>query len=301
MSITYIEERRQEDRGESRRAPRAPAGEILIWRWYFHLKVFFDLVLGALILALSLPIVGFLVLFVRLTSPGPGIYRQVRVGRHGQEFLMYKIRTMRHDAEVVSGPRWTQVRDPRVTAVGKVLRHLHLDELPQLLNVMKGEMSLIGPRPERPEFVHALAEAIPGYLSRLEVLPGITGLAQLNLSPDTDLDSVRRKLVLDSEYIRRAGLLLDLRILGCSVLRVFKFPECWALPMFGLSRTVILEAVPEGAADTGGNGNGHPSVTPASILVQVAGAPSKSNGSHPGRETPFHMQSRRNSAPSKPR
>ena len=301
MSIICTSKRPREDHGASTRAPRVPAGDMSIGRRYFQLKALLDLVLAALMLALGLPIIGFLVLFVRLTSPGPGIYRQVRVGRHRREFFMYKIRTMRHDAEAASGPRWTQAYDPRVTSVGKVLRHLHLDELPQLLNVIRGEMSLIGPRPERPEFVHALAEAIPGYLSRLDVLPGITGLAQLNLSPDTDLASVRRKLVLDSEYIRRAGLLLDLRILGCSVLRAFKFPECWALPMFGLSRTVMLEAVPEGAAGTDGNGDHHSAVTPAGILIQVAVAPSKSNGSHPGRGTAVNMQSRHSAAPPKPR
>ena len=130
-------------------------------------------------------------LLVRLTSRGPGIYKQARVGKDGRKFMMYKIRTMRQDAEAASGPMWTQAHDPRVTFLGRVLRKLHLDELPQLFNVLKGEMSLVGPRPERPEFVRVLAEAIPGYRNRLAVRPGVTGLAQVNLPPDTDIASVR--------------------------------------------------------------------------------------------------------------
>lgn len=177
---------------------------------YFRRKGIFDRTVAALLLLPGLPIIAILVLLVRATSRGPGIYRQVRLGRRGEKFLMYKIRTMRHDAEAASGPVWTtHGRDPRITRIGRFLRRVHLDELPQLFNIFKGEMSLVGPRPERPEFVHVLAEAIPGYRSRMEVLPGVTGLAQLNLPPDTDLLSVRRKLVLDREYIERAGLLLD--------------------------------------------------------------------------------------------
>ena len=178
----------------------------------------------------GLPIIGLLVLLVRLTSRGPGIYGQVRTGQHGRNFMMYKIRTMEQDAEAASGPVWTQARDPRITFVGRVLRNLHLDELPQLLNVLKGEMSLVGPRPERPEFVPVLAEAIPGYRSRLAVPPGVTGLAQLNLPPDSDLTSVCRKLVLDREYIAQAGLWLDLRVLLCTFLRMFKVSEALGAP-----------------------------------------------------------------------
>ena len=141
--------------------------------------------------------------------------------------MMYKIRSMRHDAEAASGPKWTQASDPRVTGLGKLLRKLHLDELPQLFNVLKGEMAIAGPRPERPEFVRVLGEAIPGYRNRLAVLPGITGLAQVNLPPDSDLASVERKLVLDCEYIERAGLWLDLRLTLWTFLRIFKMPERW--------------------------------------------------------------------------
>ncbi|HEX5103288.1 MAG TPA: sugar transferase, partial [Pirellulaceae bacterium] len=184
-------------------------------------KGWIDRLIAALMLIPGLPMIGILVAAVRLTSKGPGIYRQVRVGKGGRIFTMYKLRSMRVDAEAGSGPVWASLTgDSRVTPLGFWLRRLHLDELPQLFNVLKGEMSLVGPRPERPEFVKVLAEKIDGYLDRLQVAPGITGLAQINLPPDTDLDSVRRKLHLDCEYIRDAGLLFDLRIIACTLLRV---------------------------------------------------------------------------------
>ena len=168
-----------------------------------------------MLLGPALPLIGLLVLIVRLNSRGPGIFRQVRVGKRGRTFTMYKLRSMRIDAEAKTGPAWSPTGgDPRVTRLGYWLRRLHLDELPQLFNVVRGEMSLVGPRPERPEFVEVLAEQIPGYLNRLMVQPGITGLAQINLPPDTDLDSVRRKLILDCEYIRSASSWLDFRIVA---------------------------------------------------------------------------------------
>ncbi len=258
---------------------QVPTADLLCPPAYFRRKVVLDRTLAALLLAPGLPMIALMVLLVRLTSRGPGIFRQVRVGQRGRKFKMYKIRTMRHDAEAASGPVWTQARDPRVTLVGGVLRKFHLDELPQLLNVLKGEMSLIGPRPERPEFVHVLAEAIPGYLNRLVVPPGVTGLAQLNLPPDTDLDSVRRKLVLDCEYIRRAGLRLDIRLSLGTLLRIFKVPERWLLFVLGLRREVTIPAIPEGVS-SGGNGNGsdHAPATPTSVLIQAAGDQAKGDG-----------------------
>jgi lipopolysaccharide/colanic/teichoic acid biosynthesis glycosyltransferase len=168
----------------------------------------------------------FTMLLVRLTSRGPVIYRQTRVGRSGREFMLFKIRTMRVDAEARTGPVWTtSSRDYRITPLGRVLRMTHLDELPQLWNVIRGEMALVGPRPERPEFTDILAAAIPGYLDRLAVLPGITGFAQINLPPDSDVSSVRRKVVLDLEYIERGGLLFDLRIIFCTLFRLAGLPS----------------------------------------------------------------------------
>jgi hypothetical protein len=133
---------------------------------------------------------------------------------------------------------WARTRDPRVTLVGRILRKLHLDELPQLFNILKGEMSLVGPRPERPEFVQMLARKIPGYSNRLLVLPGVTGLAQVNLPPDTDLDSVRRKLVLDLEYVRRASLPMDLALMIGTAARMGKKFGPILLRTFGVYREV---------------------------------------------------------------
>jgi lipopolysaccharide/colanic/teichoic acid biosynthesis glycosyltransferase len=258
---------------------RADVVESLHPSAYFRRKAILDRTLAILLLLPGLPLIGILVLLVRLTSRGPGIYHQVRLGQHGRRFQIYKIRTMRHEAEAASGPVWTtQARDPRVTLVGKVLRRLHLDELPQLLNILTGELSLVGPRPERPEFVHVLTEAIPGYWSRLGVPPGVTGLAQLNLPPDSDLNSVRCKLVLDREYMEQAGLLLDLRILASTFFRMFRVPERWLLSMLGLRRRVTLAEVPEGTSANGVDGAGHVAASPTSIWAEAVRASIKDNG-----------------------
>lgn len=201
-------------------------------------------VLGRLIafaiLVVCLPFIALLVLLVRITSKGPGLYKQVRVGKDGKIFVMYKLRSMVSNAEEGTGPVWTQNdEDPRITTVGKLLRKSHLDELPQLVNVVRGEMALFGPRPERPELVHVLADHVDGYLNRLAVKPGITGLAQINLPPDTDLESVRRKLVLDSEYIRTANYLLEFRMFVWTGLRLIGLPSSLATKFLGLSRNVL--------------------------------------------------------------
>lgn len=188
---------------------------------YFRWKQRWDPVIALMLLVPAFPLIVLLRVLVRLTSPGaPALFRQVRAGRMGATFTMYKIRTMRPNAESRTGAVWSSQNDPRHTWLGRWLRKLHLDELPQLLNVLRGEMSLIGPRPERPEFVRVLVEQIPGYLDRLAVSPGITGLAQINLPPDSNLDSVRRKQRLDLEYVRTASLFLDLRMLLCTALRL---------------------------------------------------------------------------------
>ena len=185
------------------------------WSWLIHRSI------ALLLLVPATPLIVLLVLIVRLTSRGPGIYRQARVGRHGRVFWMYKIRSMSHNAEKHTGAVWCKDMDPRVTRVGTVLREFHLDELPQLVNVLKGDMSLIGPRPERPEFVSFLARQIPNYLQRLSVAPGISGLAQINLPPDTDVASVRKKTAVDRIYIEQASFLFDLRIGLCTLLKLF--------------------------------------------------------------------------------
>ena len=211
---------------------------------YFRWKSAVGRLLAIVLLVPGVPLMALLVLLVRLTSHGSAIFRQTRVGRDGKIFVMYKIRTMVLDAEAITGPMWSEADDPRVTRIGNIMRSLHLDELPQLFNVVKGEMTLIGPRPERPEIVDVLAREIPDYLNRLSALPGITGLAQINLPPDTDLNSVRRKLVLDLDYVRNACLTQDLRILLCTSLRIFGMSGERAMRLMRLHRRVVLERRP---------------------------------------------------------
>jgi lipopolysaccharide/colanic/teichoic acid biosynthesis glycosyltransferase len=187
---------------------------------YFARKALATRMLGGLLLAIAFPLILLLVAMVRCTTAGPGLFRQQRVGKGGKEFTMYKIRTMYQDAEATSGPVWCQPADSRITCCGRLLRFLHLDELPQLINIVRGEMDLIGPRPERFEFVAQLVDKIPHYAQRLAVLPGITGLAQINLPPDETTDCVRRKLVLDLEYIAITSWGVDFRILVCTALRM---------------------------------------------------------------------------------
>jgi lipopolysaccharide/colanic/teichoic acid biosynthesis glycosyltransferase len=213
-------------------------------RTYFRCKRYLDRLMAAIMLVPGLPLIGVLILLIRLTSRGPGIYRQQRVGKDGRVFWMFKLRSMRMDAEATTGPVWTaNGQDPRITPLGRVMRLLHLDELPQLFNVLWGEMSMIGPRPERPEFVNVLRREIPGYMDRLAVQPGVTGLAQINLPADTDLDSVRRKLLLDREYINTAGFLLDVRIALCTVLRMMGLRGGYAVRCLRLQRSVVLPAM----------------------------------------------------------
>jgi lipopolysaccharide/colanic/teichoic acid biosynthesis glycosyltransferase len=202
---------------------------------YFRWHGALNRLVAAVLLVPAAPMIGLCIALVRATSPGPGLYRQLRVGRHGRTFMRYKIRSMRQDAEAGSGAVWTtSLQDPRITRLGQFLRWSHVDEFPQLWNVLRGEMALIGPRPERPEFTHTLARQVPGYLDRLAVLPGVTGLAQIQLPPDSDLDSVRRKVVVDREYIRRGSLWLDVRIFACTLLRLSGLNGAWARQLLGL-------------------------------------------------------------------
>lgn len=163
-------------------------------------------------LLLSLPMMPFVMLAVRLTSPGPIFFRQTRVGRHGQPFTLFKFRTMRVDAEA-DGAIWATANDPRVTRVGRFLRASRLDEIPQLWNVLKGDMSFVGPRPERPEFVGWLAKEIPFYELRHMIRPGITGWAQVRYQYGASLEESKRKLEYDLYYVKHLSLGLDLLIM----------------------------------------------------------------------------------------
>jgi lipopolysaccharide/colanic/teichoic acid biosynthesis glycosyltransferase len=204
---------------------------------YLAFKSRLDQLFSILLLVPCLPIIIALLAVVRATSPGPSLFRQIRVGKNGVLFTIYKIRTMRIDAEPVgSKPAWAQPRDPRATTLGRFLRDTHLDELPQLFNVFKGEMALVGPRPERPEFVAVLKQEIPDYAERLDVLPGITGLAQLNLPPDSDLNSVRKKIRLDRAYIRELSFELDLRLLLCTFVSLIGWRKERVVQWFKLDR-----------------------------------------------------------------
>jgi exopolysaccharide biosynthesis polyprenyl glycosylphosphotransferase len=176
----------------------------------FRVKALLDHALAALLLLLALPLWLAAAVAIRATSPGPVLFRQRRVGRGGREFLVYKLRTMRDDAERTTGPVLACNGDRRVTGAGRLLRATRIDELPQLLNVLNGTMSLIGPRPERPEFAERLARDIPGYRERWLVKPGLSGLAQVRGEYHT---TPACKLKYDLAYIHNHGLLLDLRIL----------------------------------------------------------------------------------------
>ncbi|MGO8897203.1 MAG: sugar transferase [Isosphaeraceae bacterium] len=200
-----------------------------------QIRIFIEFVLALLILAVSMPIILIALVLVRATSRGPVIYAQKRLGRGGQVFTMYKIRTMYRDSEP-DGARWSVPGDPRITPVGRLLRWSHVDELPQLINIMQGKMSLVGPRPERPEIVGQLERVYPEYWRRLNVRPGVTGLAQVLQPPDTNLSMVSSKLFLDLYYIDHCNLRLDFRILLATVPHVFRVPPEKIARVFGFPR-----------------------------------------------------------------
>jgi lipopolysaccharide/colanic/teichoic acid biosynthesis glycosyltransferase len=176
-----------------------------------------DLIGAVLLLLLLVPIMGLTAVLVKASSPGPIIFKQRRLTLGGREFWLYKFRTMRCDAEVGRGAQFAQRGDARVTSVGRFLRRTRLDELPQLINVVRGEMSLIGPRPERPEMAYELAKVIPSFGRRLDAKAGLTGLAQVVQGYPDDIEGYRAKVALDRLYIRKQSLWLDLWIAARTV------------------------------------------------------------------------------------
>lgn len=196
-----------------------------------ELNRFVNAALAGTALLLLTPLLVLIAIAIRLTSRGPIIYAQARVGLDrrwrdtlalrdrrsedlgGQVFTIFKFRTMRVDAEKFSGAVWAQENDPRVTRLGRFLRQFRLDELPQLWNIVRGDMNIVGPRPERPSIVARLREMIPEYRARHRVKPGLTGLAQINQHYDQNLDDVRGKIRWDLEYIRTQSLWLDIAIM----------------------------------------------------------------------------------------
>jgi lipopolysaccharide/colanic/teichoic acid biosynthesis glycosyltransferase len=193
-----------------------------------------DVSVASILLVFTAPVMLVALVLVKATSRGPFIYTQTRLGLNRRRFTIFKIRSMTYNCERFSGPCWSTEDDPRVTPVGRILRRTHLDELPQLWNVLRGDMSLVGPRPERPEFVTSLEKKLPRYAERLKVRPGVTGLAQMKLPPDTDLQSVQCKLVYDLHYVERCRPGLDLRILFGTGLFLLGIPFAISCRLLGL-------------------------------------------------------------------
>ena len=193
------------------------SGELGPRRASMFYQTVINLIVATLGVIVATPLVLLTALAVRLSSAGPVLYRQVRVGMNGNPFTLYKFRSMRADAEAQTGAVWASKDDPRVTPVGRILRKLRIDEIPQLFNVLKGEMSIVGPRPERPEFVQALSEKIPYYRQRHCVRPGITGWAQVNYKYGDTLEDTIRKLEYDLYYIKNMSPSLDSYIIFLTV------------------------------------------------------------------------------------
>jgi exopolysaccharide biosynthesis polyprenyl glycosylphosphotransferase len=189
--------------------------------WEKGTKRIFDLVFSIVILIIATPIMVIVAMLIRLTSSGPAIFAQERVGRFGRPYTMYKFRTMKQNAEVETGPVWAKENDPRITPLGKWLRKTRIDELPQLFNVIKGEMSFVGPRPERAHFVEQFKKEIPLYARRLNVRPGITGWAQVKWKYDTSLEDVKEKTKYDLFYVENMSLRMDFKILFNTLVTIF--------------------------------------------------------------------------------
>jgi lipopolysaccharide/colanic/teichoic acid biosynthesis glycosyltransferase len=168
-----------------------------------------DLIGAAVLFIATAPFMVLTAILVKLTSRGPIVYKQTRLTQGGKVFTIYKFRTMRSEAERKSGPVFAQENDPRITPIGKFLRKTRLDELPQLFNVFAGDMSLVGPRPERPELAKELQRDIPGFHARLKAKAGLTGLAQVRQGYPDGIEGYRRKLAWDRVYIRNRSVLLD--------------------------------------------------------------------------------------------
>jgi exopolysaccharide biosynthesis polyprenyl glycosylphosphotransferase len=181
--------------------------------WEKKLKRLMDIFVSLLLLILNSPIMLISSIAIKIDSKGPILFKQERMGQNGKLFKVLKFRSMINDAEKYSGPVWSQKDDPRVTKMGKLIRKFRIDELPQMYNVLKGEMSLVGPRPERAFFVEKLSQEIPYYKRRLKVRPGITGWAQVKHKYDETIEDVKIKLRYDLFYIENMSIRMDLKIL----------------------------------------------------------------------------------------
>jgi exopolysaccharide biosynthesis polyprenyl glycosylphosphotransferase len=200
--------------------PLIEISPVLMPAWEEATKRLIDVTVAAVALLAGLPIWLLVAVAIKIETPGPVLYKQERVGKDGEHFNIIKFRSMVADAER-AGPQWAHKRDPRITRIGWLLRKLHLDEIPQLWNVLAGHMSLVGPRPERPMFVDELSREIPLYPRRLKVRPGITGWAQVKHKYDESIDDVRKKVKYDLFYIENMSLRMDMKILFNTVSHIF--------------------------------------------------------------------------------
>jgi lipopolysaccharide/colanic/teichoic acid biosynthesis glycosyltransferase len=213
-----------------------------------------DIAVTAMLLVVVGPVILLASLLIKLTSRGPVLYRQTRLGLRGRPFTILKLRTMVPNRQQQAGAIWSDPKDNRITRLGRVLRASKIDELPQLWNVFRGDMSLVGPRPEWTEFVAGLEDAVPAYQERVQVLPGLSGLAQVQLPPPTDLESVRKKVECDLYYVKNWSLGLDLRILAATPLYILRVPPA-------LIRQLL--ALPGLEAPYSPEGFGSPALVPA--------------------------------------
>jgi exopolysaccharide biosynthesis polyprenyl glycosylphosphotransferase len=189
--------------------------------WQAQIKRFMDITVASAVLLCGLPFWLIVAAAIKLNSPGPAVYSQVRVGQNGRNFTMLKFRSMFQDAEKHSGPAWATEKDPRITPVGRFIRKTRLDEIPQFFNVLKGEMSLVGPRPERPYFVEQLKKEIPWYVRRIKMKPGVTGWAQVKHKYDASIEDVKQKVLYDLYYFENMSIMLDIKIILRTFLVVF--------------------------------------------------------------------------------
>jgi exopolysaccharide biosynthesis polyprenyl glycosylphosphotransferase len=191
--------------------------------WYGFVKRIFDIGFSLLFLAIASPLFAIIPILIKINSKGPVFYLQDRVGKHEKTFKIIKFRSMVHKAEAKTGPVWADEKgDRRVTIVGKLLRVTHIDEIPQLINILKNDMSLVGPRPERPVFVHKLKDQVDGYRVRHAVKPGLTGVAQIEHKYDSSLDDVRIKLQYDRYYMENASFKLDFILIVRTILLLLR-------------------------------------------------------------------------------
>lgn len=173
----------------------------------------FDITVSLACLIFLFPILSLVAFWIECVSRGPVFYTQERIGKDGKIFTVYKFRTMPPDAEATTGPIWARKNDPRLIKGGKFFKDTHLDEVPQFFNVLKGNMAVVGPRPERPMLAEQFVRAIPGYNDRVKVKPGVAGLSQITYDYDKDIEDVERKVKKDLEYAEHRSLLLDMKIL----------------------------------------------------------------------------------------